>query len=795
MTITKFRDIFSSEIQEINKRRLANGRQKISLEIEEEKRDGTQVLRPTVTSNVVGLSLSGGGIRSSAFCLGVLQALDVRGLIDKVDYLSSVSGGGYVGASMTGAMSTGMAGKFPFPSELQAVEVSGVQHIRDHSNYLFPQGLLNIFGNIVVYLRGLAASVLLLLPYLLFAAAITIWSHPTVESLPHANIGSYSPYLPVAAGGHFAITFNALFCFIALLVIWGLWRSTPWGRNLSDVGFGVRFFGLLLVFILVVAFCELQPLLLAIVSGVLSASFDRAVSTINHAAAFFASIGAILGLLGRFLADAFKRMAETPGYAAFLTKIAIKVAMYLAGAAVPLVLWIAYLNLSLWGIQDCAGSTSTCSRYAPAWLAALAAHVPFADGSILRLYLELAVPMMAIGWSLNANANSLHRLYRDRLSKAFLFDPTQRKDVHGRVGQESEPDLRNADLLPLDRFRTSELRSDFAPYHLINAALNIEASKYANRRDRNADFFILSPLFTGSESTGFAETKQMEDQMTGLTLGSAIAVSGAAASSNMGSATVKPLVPTLAILNIRLGYWITNPSKVAGTLHKNVFLRLFDKAYFLKELFGLLTEDSETVYLTDGGHIENLGMYELLRRRCKLIIAVDAEADPYMAFGSLVTLERYARIDFGIRIDLPWAAVRDTTRAASEQIVNTGGVSQTEATYGPHCALGTIYYPRKAGDDEKTSTGLLLYIKSSFTGDENDYVVDYKRRNPRFPHESTADQLFSEEQFEAYRALGFHALDAAFNHIDTVSMRPVPSAWQGPPTNHPLEERLWKIIA
>lgn len=122
-------------------------------------------------------------------------------------------------------------------------------------------------------------------------------------------------------------------------------------------------------------------------------------------------------------------------------------------------------------------------------------------------------------------------------------------------------------------------------------------------------------------------------------------------------------------------------------------------------------------------------------------------------------------------------------------------MSQTEATYGPHCALGTIYYPRKAGDDEKTSTGLLLYIKSSFTGDENDYVVDYKRRNPRFPHESTADQLFSEEQFEAYRALGFHALDAAFNHIDTVSMRPVPSAWQGPPTNHPLEERLWKIIA
>jgi predicted acylesterase/phospholipase RssA len=99
-------------------------------------------MRPTPASNVVGLALSGGGIRSAAFCLGALQALDVRGLIEKIDYVSSVSGGGYIGISMTAAMSTGMAGKFPFASELRTGEVPGVQHIRDHSNYLFPQGLL-----------------------------------------------------------------------------------------------------------------------------------------------------------------------------------------------------------------------------------------------------------------------------------------------------------------------------------------------------------------------------------------------------------------------------------------------------------------------------------------------------------------------------------------------------------------------------------------------------------------------------------------------------------------------------
>jgi hypothetical protein len=96
--------------------------------------------------------------------------------------------------------------------------------------------------------------------------------------------------------------------------------------------------------------------------------------------------------------------------------------------------------------------------------------------------------------------------------------------------------------------------------------------------------------------------------------------------------------------------------------------RLFDRLYFLKELFGLLSEESETVYITDGGHIENLGLYELLRRRCKLIVAIDGDTDPEISFGDLVTLQRYARIDFDIRIDLPWAALRDANRRASKGI-------------------------------------------------------------------------------------------------------------------------------
>ncbi len=780
MSIKKFHEIFALEIDAMNKRRDRNRRPPVVLEQEDRQRDGTPVMRPTPNSNMIGLALSGGGIRSAAFCLGAMQALDVSHLIEKIDYLSTVSGGGYIGTSMTAAMSAGTTGKFPFASKLRTEEVPGVQHIRDHSNYLFPQGMLNIFGNIVVYLRGIFANVVLLLPWLLLAAALTIWWNPNA----------------LAANGAFGLTLSALLGFIVFLALWALWRSTPWGRNIPDVGFGARFFAILLVAIVVVAFCELQPWAL---STLAPNSTDRIGGLfpdwlIKSVTAF----GAVVGFLGRFLADILKRAAEKPGFAAFATRIAVKFAMYLAGAAVPLILWVAYLSLSLWGFEACSGTA--CNYHD--WLKGLAGSIPFIGGSIPRLYFVAGVAMLIIGALLSANANSLHRLYRDRLGKAFLFDPDKRMaappwySVKGKTGAENDPAFHGADLLPLDRLRVSELKTDLAPYHLINTALNIEASKYANRRGRNAEFFIFSPLFTGSEATGYVDTVLMEKEMIGLTAGTAMAVSGAAASANMGSATIKPLVPTLAILNVRLGYWLSNPAKVAGTLKKALLWRLFDRLYFFKELLGLLSEDSETIYLTDGGHLENLALYELLRRRCKLIIAIDGEADPDMSFGSLVTLERYARIDFGVRIDLPWAALRDISREASAEVLKSGGLPPNKAPHGPHCALGTIYYPQKAGEtDDSDSTGILFYIKSSFTGDENDYVVDYKRRNPDFPHETTLDQLFSEEQFEAYRALGFHAVNSAFKLVDKVSMNPDPLVWAGPTSTIPLEKRMRAIFA
>src|SRR5580700_12177092 len=353
MSTKKFNEVFAQEVDKISQRREKlnsqrpdnQKRQKIDPEQEDQKDDGTPIMRPTPASNVIGLSLSGGGIRSAAFCLGALQALDVRGIIQNIDYLSTVSGGGYIGTSMTAAMSAAGTNKFPFASELRTGEAPGVQHIRDHSNYLFPQGLLNIFGNVVVYLRGLVANAVLLLPYLLLMACVTLWSNPDVASLRVTNLwGLKLDILPISVS-HFGVTANLLLLFVILLAVWALWRSTSWGRNISDVGLGVRLFGLLSVGILFIAFCELQPLLLDGMFGLAhinanpastgeSAARDQAAHLLKTLAAVFGSLATIAGFFGRFLADRLKRSVEKPGgIGAFAEKIAVKLAMYLAGAA------------------------------------------------------------------------------------------------------------------------------------------------------------------------------------------------------------------------------------------------------------------------------------------------------------------------------------------------------------------------------------------------------------------------------------------------------------------------------
>jgi hypothetical protein len=353
MAVFRFDEVFKKEIDAINSRREKQnpGRPCADFEFQEEPDgtprtdpDGNPIIRPTKGSDLIGLALSGGGVRSAAFCLGALQALDEDGVLQRVDYLSTVSGGGYIGTSMVAAMSTAQDSKFPFPSKLEPEEVPAIRHIRDHSNYLFPRGKFEVFNNLAIYLRGLVANVFLLLPYLLFAASITLFVNPTRKDL--ATPPTYWPFDLKAFGD----TVIVALLIVVLLGIWAIHRSFRLDRR--DIGsVWTRSVGISLTILLFVATCELQPLVL---TAMFKADGSKVGSHLADQGGYLVTAllayGSVVSFLSTFLANLLKQGTESASRQARILRIGSKAVMYLAAGAVPLLLWIAYLYLSYYGI-------------------------------------------------------------------------------------------------------------------------------------------------------------------------------------------------------------------------------------------------------------------------------------------------------------------------------------------------------------------------------------------------------------------------------------------------------------
>ncbi len=791
-----FKIVLAAELAAINaRRRRIDGRRD-----DRSKRGEVRVLRPDEpvissahTYDTTGLALSGGGIRSAAFCLGALQALTVNEAVDGIDYLSTVSGGGYIGSSMTAGMQFN-GGVCPFAEKTEWADLPSVRHLRDYANYLMPKGTGDLITALCVIVRGLVVNAILVLPYLLAAVCFTIALYPNLTyltgrdsdemalapPLPHDRL---DPTTGVWWMQGFHLTLMVLAGNVVFLVAWALWRSwriagakrnggpqTTKENSVELTGGFARVAKFLFYTAVLTAFWELQPfVLLAMFNGPVSPVTQRLHEWTTLITPILAPFAGIVAFLSQRIGEVLKTTAQESGPAAMIRRILGHAAIWFAAIVLPSLIWLIYLELTYFGIaSDAAGSNF---QHAPYWMLLMSAKL---HSSIWALYAVSAALLFAIGMEIGPNATSLHQLYRDRLSKAFLFDPTHR----GTIPVAKRPfGPESADLDPAGGLRLHNIDPSLAPYQLINAALNLEGSRKSNRRGRNADFFIFGPEFTGSEPVGFIGTQFIEKSDPALDLGTAMAISGAAVSSNMGVETIKPWAITLALLNFRLGYWLNNPSQLQGCgcpsqatkgiagLRRSLGQRL--KLYFFSEMFGLLGESDSKIYLTDGGHIENLGVYALLKRRCQLIIAVDAEADEAMNFGALVSLQRYARIDLGVRIDLPWQEIRACARKTDLAFRSKPSKSdepppKVKRQKGPHCAFGTITYRDGA-------EGLLLYVKASLSGDENDVILDYKRRNPDFPHETTGDQFFTEEQFEVYRALGFHVLDGVFKGTSEIS--------------------------
>lgn len=394
--------------------------------------------------------------------------------------------------------------------------------------------------------------------------------------------------------------------------------------------------------------------------------------------------------------------------------------------------------------------------------------------SLAYLGLTLLFLGFAFGAGLIVDINifSLQEMYQNRLVRCFLGASRLKSEPIGasfrsRFLKERTPDpltgIDPFDDLPLaglqiaakPRNGENSLDGYNGPVHLINAAINLNRDIELERQERKANSFVFSPHYCGSTSTDYRPTGRTlvqggqgapADWIDGfgrnMTLGDAMAISGAAFSPNMGYYSSAPVTALLTLLNLRLGAWRGNPQ---GTQWHRFGPRM-GWLHLFKEMLGLSDSDSDYIYLSDGGHFDNLGVYELLRRRCKYIIACDAGADPTGTCTELAMLIRKARVDFGIHIEIDTSALvpNATTKLARD-----------------HVAVGEIRYP--AIGDEPAGVGYLFYVKMTMRGDEPADILSYRNNHPDFPHRTTLDQFFSESQFESFRHLGYFIGAQAFH--------------------------------
>jgi hypothetical protein len=388
--------------------------------------------------------------------------------------------------------------------------------------------------------------------------------------------------------------------------------------------------------------------------------------------------------------------------------------------------------------------------------AQLAAVDPVVD--VFPLHVRLGLAFLACAaicgvasWRINTNRFSLHGLYRNRLIRAFLGGSrTASQRQPNPLSQFDERDNLNlCDLWPNqygppgapgakpELFPIGTVPPQFL---VINCALNVLKSDNLAWQERKALSLTCTPRSVGAAvldaGTGcYRRSNEYGSPHDGISLGTAMTISGAAVSPNMGYHSSPALSVLMTFFNVRLGAWLGNPGPDGQNVLNQEGPRI-SALPLIQEALGLATEDKSYVYLSDGGHFENLGLYEMVRRRCRFIVLSDAGCDPGITFEDLGNAVRKISIDLNVTIEFD--ALQIPPR-------------KTPPATGDYIATAKIIYP-----EDGAPTGYLLYIKPSYRGTEPASVRAYAEANPAFPHEPTTDQMFGESQFEAYRALGEH---------------------------------------
>ena len=875
----EFKEVLHEELDEISNSRNIRNALIDDLELPPVSENDDSVQK-AAESELLGLAFSGGGIRSATFNLGILQGLAHFKLLPRIDYLSTVSGGGYIGSWLTTwtkrlGLQTVANNLGRLTEEAREHEPDEIQYLRKYSNYLTPRlGLLNAdsLTTAAIYTRNLllnltilvaALGAMMTLPRILnildsaaesltfetviltFALLVLMVFYFIFKNLNNLGPSADSTRWYLKQGSIqwvivLPILLAAWLIAISLHAHANTWQQSGW---VLFVAIGIAAINAVMQVVVVIisnpelirywyrlVYRFIFVFIAVAVGGTLVWWVAQPFSILADDTRTVLGVPLLLGImaLGGILYIGLMGQDYKTSTREWWGRVSAWVMIYGLGYLVvfgisiygaPCLNWInehvaSWLNKALasgWVLTTIGGllagkSTGTGEKDTPMLLKFLIAITPYIfilglalllasgiesfvppeDLSLQRqalylcsLFAALVIAAMLLSWRVNINEFSMHNYYRNRLVRCYIGASDRNRRPNPFTGFDmrqhnvrisdlttKKPDDLDSEKPDIDKLRIADADIDkpyTGPYYLVNTTLNLVAGNNLAWQQRKASSFIFGPLYSGYEvweesknqnlknlkDKGFRPTAEYED---GISLGTAMAVSGAAVNPSMGHFSSPAVAFLMTIFNVRLGIWLGNPRHQKSWPKPGPVTGL---AYLLFELFGMTNDQRRFVNLSDGGHFENLGLYELVRRRCRFIIVGDGGQDIDLKFGELGSVIEKCRTDFDIDIDINV----DPLRLKPDSTLN-----------GQHCVLGTIRYDKTDPDQD----GILLYIKSSLTGDEPTDVLSYAARNNAFPNQSTADQWFDESQFESYRALGEHCIQKIIGKIgdrDEISVK------------------------
>ncbi|HUZ40846.1 MAG TPA: hypothetical protein VMU68_05590 [Acidimicrobiales bacterium] len=737
----------------------------------EERREEVQAIHAhlQVEPDGVGISLSGGGIRAASFGLGALQGLGRHGLLygpKKAKYLTAVSGGSYIATAFA------MISKDYFSSRRLLPEYEPFahgspeeQHLRDHTQYL-THGRFGVAAVIWRLFIGIVFNLSMFIVGLSFLGMPLgylyrrIW--PSLQAGCPTNCPSHARF--AISGGLVRGVLTAVAIALVLGIAW-LVRTykREWTRNLMGLASGFFLVGAGVVALLFIGFPTVihlaRPVIIRTVPG--TARDTKVATSVVGLAGLFGVVLAWITTARRVLTSQSPVTSGVVGrLRTFVAKHKILLVNIVATIAGPILVLVILFYLTYWASAYSPFSNGVGHAIFWSWLVAL--------GLFVALWLRADV-----------TAWSLFPFYRRRLSASFILE----RDPANQDGPPSASRVQGVDASERDYatpYLLSAFQSDQIPEVIICAAANVSGYG-ATPTGSNVTSFTFSseqiggPLVQAVPTAAYEQALMpraawrfwrrwkfwkitpSEPQARFVTFPSVMAISGAAFSPSMGKMTRGPFRLFIALLNLRLGVWVPNPRYLDHFKNRSAHPLLPRPQYFVRELLGINHINAPFLYVTDGGHYDNLGLVELLRRRCKQIWCIDASGDQIDSFDTLGGALRQAESELQVHVDIhPFRDMAPSTTKPGPD-----GVRYVKA---PYCK-GVIHYSGSSDDTTGEFIGTLYYVKLGVPNNAPWSIKSFAAANPSFPCDPTLDQLFDADRFEAYRELGAFAVEEAMTKI------------------------------